>query len=197
MDVDGVPHVYYPAYQRPVRAFAVVLRSPRNPAFLAESLRKTVQAVDPQVAIFGVRTMEEMLDGSLAQHRFSAQMMVAFAALALGVAAIGIYGVLAYSIGQRTREIGIRMALGASAHEVSRMVLWQGMRMILTGAAIGAGVALMLSQLLSRLIFGVSPRDPLAFLAAPVVLIVVALVASYLPACRAARIDPVIALRLD
>jgi ABC-type antimicrobial peptide transport system permease subunit len=175
----------------------VVLRSPRNPAFLAESLRKTVQAVDPQVAIFGVRTMEEMVDGSLAQQRFSAQMMVAFAALALGVAAIGIYGVLAYSIGQRTREIGIRMALGASAYEVSRMVLWQGMRMILTGAAVGASLALALSQLLSRFIFGVSPRDPLAFVAAPVVLIIVALVASYLPACRAARIDPVIALRLD
>jgi putative ABC transport system permease protein len=197
MDVDGVPHVYYPIYQRPVRAFAVVLRSPRNPAFLAESLRKTLQVIDPQVAVFGVRTMEDMLDGSLAQHRFSAQMMMAFAALALGLASIGIYGVLAYSIGQRTREIGIRIALGAKAEEVSRMVLWQGMRMIVPGVAIGAGLALGLSQALSRLIFGVSPRDPLVFLAAPMILAAVALVASYVPASRAARVDPVIALRLD
>jgi putative ABC transport system permease protein len=195
--IDGVPHVYHPVYQRPVRAFAVILRSPRNPAFLAESLRKTVQGVDPQVAVFGVHTMEDMLDGSLAQHRFSAQMMVAFAALALGLASIGIYGVLAYSIEHRTREIGIRIALGAKADEVSRMVLWQGMRMIVVGVAIGAGLALAVSQLLSRLIFGVSARDPLVFLAAPTILAVVALVASYVPARRAARVDPVIALRLD
>jgi ABC-type antimicrobial peptide transport system permease subunit len=141
--------------------------------------------------------MEDMLDGSLAQHRFSAQMMVAFAALALGLASIGIYGVLAYSIGQRTREIGIRIALGAKAGEVSRMVLWQGMRMIVAGVAIGAGLALGLSQLLSRLIFGVSPRDPLVFVAAPMILAAVALIASYVPARRAAQVDPVIALRFD
>jgi putative ABC transport system permease protein len=197
MDVDGVPHVYYPVYQRPVRAFAVVLRSPRNPAFLAESLRRTLQGIDPQVAVFGVRTMEDMLDASLAQHRFSAQMMVAFAALALGLASIGIYGVLAYSMGQRTREIGIRIALGANAAEVSRMVLRQGMQMIVVGVAVGTGLALGLSQLLSRLIFGVSPRDPLVFLATPVILAAVALLAGYVPARRAARVDPVIALRLD
>ena len=154
IDVDGVPHVYHSIYQRAGKSFGVVVRSPRDPGPLAEPVRRAVQSVDPTLPVFGVRRMEEMVDASLAQHRFSAQMMAAFAVLALGLAAIGIYGVLAYSIGQRTREIGIRLALGARASEVSRMVVWQGMRMILVGTAIGLAGGLAMSGLMARLIFG-------------------------------------------
>jgi ABC-type antimicrobial peptide transport system permease subunit len=123
--------------------------------------------------------------------------MGAFAILALALAAIGIYGVLAYTVGQRTREIGIRMALGARGSEVIGMVLWHGMRLILIGAAVGIAGALALSRLLSRLIYGVSTSDPLVFTVVPLVLIGVAFVASYVPAMRATTIDPIEALRAE
>ncbi|HEV8145245.1 MAG TPA: ABC transporter permease [Bryobacteraceae bacterium] len=197
MDVDGVPHVYWSIYQRVGKALAVILRTAGDPATFGEAARREVQAVDPTLPVFGVRTLNEAVEVSLAQQRFSAQIMGAFAVLALGLAAIGIYGVLAYTVGQRTREIGIRMALGARGSEVVGMVLWHGMRLILIGAAVGIAGALALSRLLSRLIYGVSTSDPLVFTVVPLVLIGVAFIASYVPAMRATRIDPIEALRAE
>jgi putative ABC transport system permease protein len=138
-----------------------------------------------------------MVMDSLAQQRFSAQLMAAFAVLAMLLAAIGIYAVLSYSIGQRTREIGIRMALGARGGEVVRMILWQGMRMILTGTAVGIVSVFGFSRLLARLLYGVSATDPFVFSAVAAVMIGVALLATYLPARRAIAIDPVLALRSE
>jgi predicted permease len=197
VDIDGVPHVYFSIYQRAPKTFGIVLRSPADPSPLGDTVRREVQAVDPALPIFGVRLMSDMVTASLAPHRFSAQLMGAFAVLALGLAAIGIYGVLAYSIGQRTREIGIRMALGARRSEVVRMILGQGMRLILAGVGVGVVFALGFTRLLSKLVYGVGATDPVVFAVVPLVLVLAALLASYLPAHRATRIDPVIALRAE
>jgi putative ABC transport system permease protein len=197
MDLDSIPHLYTSIYQRVGRVLAVVLRGSGDAASLGEAARREVQAVDPGLPVFGVRTLNEAVEVSLAQHRFSAQLMGAFAVLALLLAAIGIYGVLAYTVGQRTREIGIRMALGARPPEVIRMVLWQGMKFILAGAVIGIVGALALSRVLAQLVYGVSTTDPLVFSVVPVILLAVALCAGYIPALRATRIDPIHALRAE
>jgi putative ABC transport system permease protein len=164
---------------------------------LGESLRREVQAVDPNLPVFGIRTFSSVVSTSLTPHRFSAQLMGAFAVLALLLAAVGIYGVLAYFVGQRVREIGVRMALGASASEVVRLVLLQGMYPLLAGTAVGLAGSFACSRLLAQLLYGVSTSDPLVYLAVPAFLLVTALVASYIPARRASRIDPLVALRCD
>jgi predicted permease len=197
VDVDGVPHLYFPIYQRSGRVLGLMLRSPADPHSLSDPVRRAIQAVDPNLPVFGERTLEEMVAASLAQRRFSAQLMAAFAVLAMLLGAVGIYGVLACSIGQRTREIGIRMALGARRSDVIRLILWQGMRLIVAGIAIGAACALGFSRLLSGLVYGVSVTDPLVFASVTVVLAASAFLASYLPAHRATRIDPLHALRCD
>jgi putative ABC transport system permease protein len=147
--------------------------------------------------VFGIGTLSGMLSTSLAPHRFSAQLMGAFATLALLLAAIGIYGVLAYFVGQRAREIGVRMALGAAGSEVVRMVMWQGLKPISVGTAIGVAGSLIFGGLLEKMLYGVSAADPLVLVCVPVVLLGAALLASYIPARRATRIDPIVALRCD
>jgi ABC-type antimicrobial peptide transport system permease subunit len=164
---------------------------------LGESLRRQIQAVDPELPVFGVRTFSSVVSESLTAQRFSAQLMSAFAALALLLAAVGIYGVLAYFVGQRVREIGVRMALGASASEVVRLVLLQGMYPILAGTVVGLVGAFACSRLLAQLLYGFSTSDPLVYLAVPVFLLLTALLASYIPAWRATRVDPLTALRCD
>ncbi len=197
LDTDGVPHIYYSVYQRSGRAFGLLLRSSSDPASLSEPARRVIQSVDPNLPVFGVRTLSQLLDVSLGQHRFSAQLMAAFAILAMLLAAVGIYGVLAYSIGRRTREIGVRVALGARRGDVIGMVLSQALRMILLGTAIGTVSALAFSRLLAKLLYGVSVTDPVVFLIVPAVLVTIALIASYVPAWRATRIDPLVALRSE
>ena len=195
--VDGVPHLYFPIFQRVTKVLGVVLRGSADPSTLSEAVRQAIQAVDPNLPVFGIRTLSEMVQGSVAQQRFSAQLMASFAVLAMLLAAIGIYGVLSYSIGQRSREIGIRMALGARGTEVVWMIVWQGMRLILTGAAVGIVSAFGFSRLLARLLYGVSATDPWVFSTVAVLLIGVALLATYLPARRAIAIDPLLALRSE
>jgi putative ABC transport system permease protein len=160
-------------------------------------MRREVQAVDPNLPVFGISTFSNVVGSSLAPHRFSAQLMGAFAALALLLAAVGIYGVLAYFVGQRVREIGVRMALGASAGEVVRLVLLRGMYPIIAGTALGLAGSFACSRLLAQLLYGVSLSDPLVYLAVPACLLFPALLASYIPARRATRIDPLAALRCD
>jgi predicted permease len=197
IETEGAPHLYFSIYQYSTRTLNVVVRSASDPARLGESLRREIQVVDPNLPVFGISSFSNVVASSLTPHRFSAQLMGAFALLALLLAAIGIYGVLAYFVGQRVREIGVRMALGASAGEVVRLVLLQGMYPILAGTAVGLVGAFACSRLLAQLLYGVSASDPLVYLAVPAFLLLTALLASYIPARRATRIDPLTALRCD
>jgi predicted permease len=197
IETEGVPHIYYSIYQFSSRVLNLVVRSGSDPARLGESLRRQVQAVDPNLPVFGISTFSSVVASSLTPHRFSAQLMGAFAVLALLLAAVGIYGVLAYFVGQHVREIGVRMALGASASEVVRLILLRGLYPVLAGTVAGLAGSIACSRLLAQLLYGVSTSDPLVYLAVPAFLLFTALLASYIPARRATRIDPLAALRCD
>ena len=161
------------------------------------TVKSVIHSVDPLVPIPSANTESEIVDGALAIPRFATALVTAFAALALLLAAIGLYGTIAYGVSQRTREIGVRIALGARTGDVSTLILADGVRLALVGLAIGLIGALGSVRLLRGLLFGISPTDPIVFVAIPVVLIPFAALASYLPARRAARVDPVIALRAE
>ena len=197
LDADAVPHLYLSLWQRGNKVLALEVRTAADPSGIAEALRREIQAVDPNLPVFGITTFEHLLNTSLAPHRFSAQLMGAFAVLALLLAALGAYGVLAYFVRQRTREIGVRMALGAEANSVVWMIVLQGMRPALLGTAIGVAGSLIFGSLLSTLLYGVSVKDPLVFVAAPVALLLTAVAACAIPALRATRIDPLEALRYE
>src|SRR5262249_50486673 len=162
----------------------LVVRAQGDPASLANAVRREVRAVDPTVAIDKVATMRELLAASLAQRRFTLLLLGVFAVVALLLAAVGIYGLAAYSVTARTREIGVRMALGAQAADVLRLVLRQGLRLALLGVSLGLLFALALTRALTELLFGVSATDPLTFLAVALLLLFIALLACWLPARR-------------
>ncbi|MGA2098923.1 MAG: ABC transporter permease [Candidatus Acidiferrum sp.] len=192
---------FYPFMQTPEKlmpmtsAVAVVLRTQGDPAAIMDPVRQAVKEIDPREVIYNVQTMEAVLATSLAPRRLSMILLGVFAGLALVFACVGIYGVISYLVGQRTREIGVRIALGAQRGDVLRLVLGQGARMALLGVAIGIAAALVLTRLMSRLLFGVSPTDPLTFTWVAIVLMAVALAACYIPARRAMSVDPIDALR--
>jgi ABC-type antimicrobial peptide transport system permease subunit len=150
-----------------------------------------------QQVIFGAQSMEGIISDSLADRRFSMILLGVFAVLALVLASVGIYGVISYLVGQRTHEIGVRMALGAESRDILRLVVGQGGRMAGIGIALGVAVALGLTRLMANLLFGVKPTDPLTFVAVAVLLCCIALLACYVPARRAMRVDPVVALRYE
>ena len=164
---------------------------------LAPAVKAAIARVDKEQAVTRVRTMEEVAAQSMAQPRFRAQLVGTFGALALVLAAVGIFGVLAFSVSRRTREFGIRMALGARSADVLRMVAGNGLRIAFTGIAIGLAGAAALTRSLAALLYGVKAADPVTFLAAPLVLAVVALAACAAPAWRASRVDPAEALRQE
>jgi putative ABC transport system permease protein len=198
-DSDPRPTIYLPYSQgepgwAPGRMF-VVLRAAADPRALIPSARRAVASVDPEQPVSALRTMEEYVDDALAQPRFRAALVGVFALVALALAAVGLYGVIAYSVAQRRQEIGVRLALGARPIDVVRLVVGQGVRMALAGVGLGVAGALALTRLLSGLLFAVTPSDPLSFSAACAVLLCVALAAAYLPARRAAQVDPAIVLR--
>jgi putative ABC transport system permease protein len=197
IDRASAPHVYFSIYQLSGNAMALEVRGGVDAAQLGESVRHEVQTVDPSLPVFGIRTVSSMVADSVMPHRFSAQLMGAFAALALLLAAVGIYGVLAYYVGQRTREIGVRMALGAKAGSVVRLVMIEGLRSVAVGMAIGLVGSLALNHLLAQLVYGVSTSDPSVFALVAFFLTVAALLASCIPAWQATRIDPMQALRTD
>jgi putative ABC transport system permease protein len=189
--------IYVPFVQNPFWAADIAVRSPARPSALSGALREQIRAIDPALPVVEVRPMAEVMGSSIAQPRFRTALLSLFGAVALLLAAIGIYGVLAYSVAQQTREIGIRMALGANPGKVLRLVLGRGLRLAGAGTLIGVLAALMLTQLLNSLLFGVSATDPLTFAAVAGLLLLVALLACYVPARRAMRVDPMVALRYE
>ena len=189
------PMVYWPAPQLVLSAMALIVRTDLEPLALAPAVERTIQSIDKDQPVSDVRTMEQWVSASLSRTRFSSVLLALFAALALGLAAIGIYGVMSYAVGQRTTEIGIRAALGADARDIRRMILGDGFRLILVGLAIGAPLALILSGTLKTLLYETRGADPVTFAVVLVLLGAGALLASYLPARRAAHVTPMEALR--
>jgi putative ABC transport system permease protein len=191
------PEIYIPFTQHPLAFMTLVARTDGAPLNFVAAVRNQVQAVDKDQPISNVHTMEERLAGAVSQRRFSLILLAIFAGLASSLAAIGIYGVMSYMVTQRAHEIGVRMALGAQASDALRLVLRQGMTLTLTGVLIGLGAAFGLTRLLNSLLFDLSATDPLTFFATALLLALVALLACYLPARRATKVDPVVALRCD
>jgi ABC-type antimicrobial peptide transport system permease subunit len=177
----------------------VIVRVAGNIAGFMDSIRRANDRISKDEVITQVQTMHEIIESSLASQRFAMMLLGAFAAIALVLAGIGLYGVIAYVVGQRTNEIGIRMALGAQRGTVLRWVLWQGTRLALAGVAVGIVAAAALTRLLAKLslLFNVSATDPLTFSAVAGVLLLVATAACWIPARRAARVDPMVALRYE
>jgi ABC-type antimicrobial peptide transport system permease subunit len=164
---------------------------------LLDSIRHASQQISNEIVIFGPQSMDDVIASSLARRRFSMILLVGFATLALLLASVGIYGVISYVVGQRTHEIGIRMALGANPLDILRLVLGGAGRLAAIGVVVGLVSAFGLTRLMADLLYGVTPNDPLTFAAVPAILISVALLASYLPARRATKVDPVVALRYE
>lgn len=196
-DKPDQPHLYFPIIQAPGYAMAVYVRTTGNPAGLAQAVRQQVQAVDPNLPLFGEQTMEDLVSASLAQRRFAMQVVALFGVLALCLAGIGIYGVMAYSVTQRTREIGIRLALGASTGAILRWLLGRGMRLTLIGVAAGLLGGLAVGRLLRGMLFGIGPADVVTYAGLTLLLAGVALLACYIPARRATKVDPLVALRYE
>jgi putative ABC transport system permease protein len=164
---------------------------------IASAVRQAVWSVDKDQPVSNVRSMDQVFAAAISTERFQALMLGLFAALALVLACVGIYGVISYSVVQRTHEIGVRMALGAQSVDVLRLVIRQGMFLTFTGLAIGIVAGTFVTRVLTDMLFGVTPRDPLTFVGVPVLLLVVAFLACFIPARRATRIDPLVALRYD
>jgi len=173
----------------------LMVRSELPAQTLAAAVRREVLAVDPEVPVYDIKTMSEVLDGSLSGRRFNMALSAIFAAVALALAVVGIYGVMSYSVTQRTHEIGVRMALGARQIDVLLMVVGQGGGLALAGVALGLMASMAMTRFLSSLLFGVSATDPVTLAAVSALLATVALVASWIPARRATRVDPMVALR--
>ncbi len=197
--LDSDPRIafYNAQTQAESRSLYVTVRGGGDPAALGAAIKREIRALDPELPVYRLRTMTEWLEFSLARPRFAMLLFSGFAALALALATIGIYGVMAYLVGQTTREIGIRMALGATDRAVLGLVLRQGLSVALAGAAIGLAGAFALQRLMASLLFGVQGADPLTFAAVALLLTGTALLATYIPARRAARIDPIVSLRTE
>ncbi len=194
---DALPQFYVPHWQDNERAYYLVVKAAGDPTQLVESIRQTVLAIDPAQPIASVNTMTEYVRASTTDGKFMALLLGIFAVAALLLAAVGIYGVMAQATGERRHEIGVRIAVGATAGEVVRMVLRQGMVRVAVGVVLGLAVAAALARLMANSLFGVSPIDPTTFLLAPLFLSGVALAASLLPARRAMRVDPIQALQVE
>ncbi|MBA4137134.1 MAG: hypothetical protein C0518_07445 [Opitutus sp.] len=194
---DTRVQIYYPYHRVGPGFVSFVLRTQQDPATLGALIRSTMRELEPTLPIFGLRTMDELFEQSVTNERIMLRLLGVFAGIALLLAAIGLYGVLSYIVAQRTREVGVRMALGATAGSVRSLMLRQGMRLALIGLGIGALAALGLGKLMSSVLFGVSPFDPVSLAAVAALLLLIGLLASWLPAHRATRINPTEALRAE
>jgi putative ABC transport system permease protein len=191
------PAFYLPTRQFPSQQMVLLVRTEGDPALLSSRLREEVWALDADLPISNITTMETLLTQALAQPRTNTLLLGLFGTAALALAAMGIYGLVSYSVARRTNEIGIRMALGAQAKEVTGMVVGQGIGLTLAGLLIGVAGALALGRVMSSLLFGVRAADPTTFAVVACFLVAVAVLASYVPARRATRIDPISALRYE
>ncbi|PYV41327.1 MAG: hypothetical protein DMG06_17500, partial [Acidobacteria bacterium] len=197
LDAQSVPEMYVAYLQRPAGSMTLVVRSASNPKGLVAAVRSEVWQVDKDQPLYNVRTMEEILSSSLAARRFNMLLLGIFSLVALVLAGVGIYGVVAYSVTQRTHEIGIRMALGAQAGDVLKLVVSQGMILTIIGLAIGLVGAFGLTRLMASLLYEVGTTDPATFVGVSSLLTAVSLLASYIPARRATKVDPMVALRYE
>src|SRR2546425_2252219 len=196
-DQGGMVQAYFPIYQQTLRNMAVVVKTTTEPGAMVTTMRQQVSQLDPALPIFGIQTMREIRNNNVAPERLNLGLLGGFAALALILAIIGLYGLLAFTVTQRQREIGIRMALGAQRFDVLNLVVGQGMRLILAGVVIGLLGSFALTRVLASVLFKVEPTDPLTFVTVTFSLCVVALLACYIPARRATKVDPMVALRYE
>jgi putative ABC transport system permease protein len=195
-----ISQAYYPlAFELapPVGSLCVVIKGAGGTGQLLATVRRQVHSLDSSLALFSVRTMQEIISQSMTDTSYQSLLLASFALLALLLTAIGIYGVMAYAVTQRTHEIGIRLALGAHPREILRLVMRAGAQITFAGVALGVGGALALTRFLASLLFGIQPRDPFTFVVVAALLSVVALLASYIPARRATKVDPMVALRYE
>ncbi len=195
LDSEAKPNVYWPMPELTYSSMTFLVRTSNDPAALVPAIRRELRQIDPELPMASVATMEQLLGDSLARSRFTMSLLGVFAAVALALTAVGIYGVVSYSVAQRTHEIGIRMALGAQRGNVLGLVLRQGARLMIAGVGFGVLSALVLTHLMSSLLYGVSATDPATFVAVVLILLAVAFLASYMPARYATRVSPIIALR--
>jgi putative ABC transport system permease protein len=197
------PTVFVPQSQTPtalgsnLRQSSFVLRTAVEPMQLAAAVRRELLQLDPALPIRSLRPMNQLLDGSIAPQRFNFSLLGLFAGIGMLLAAVGIYGVMAYSVSQRTHEIGVRMALGARTGDVLKLIVRQGMVLVLVGVALGLIASVALTRIMKSLLFGVTATDPLTLMTVAVLLTLVALMACYLPARRATKVDPLVALRYE
>jgi len=197
LEAEARDTLYWPQAQLPNNFMTMMLRTPRDPAGLAKEIKEKIAALDPVLPVAAIQTLDDIKRGSLSARRFTALLLEVFSAVALMLAILGNYGVLAYAVSRRRREIGIRLALGAAASDVVTLVLRQGMVAALAGVAIGVPCALGLSRLMAGLLFEVSPADIEVLIAVPAILASASLLACLIPARRAVRVDPTIALRSE
>jgi putative ABC transport system permease protein len=201
LGIDPQAEMYLPYRQAdlvlPVFQLSVVLRTAGDPSLQTSALRSALAEIDPNQPLVRVRTMEENMAGTVAQPRFRAWLIGIFAALALVLAAVGVYGVMSYTVTQRTTEIGVRVTMGAQPQDVFRIIVGEGLRLSLIGVAVGLVAALALTRLLHSFLFSISAYDPITFLGVSFLLTTVAVAASFFPARRATLVDPLVALRYE
>jgi putative ABC transport system permease protein len=204
LDGDPAPHIYLPVYQTHEDAVVWLtnnqywlLRATVDPLTLAAAARREIRGVDPDAPTSSVRALEQYLDDSVAPRRFNLRLLAIFAGVALALASAGLSGVISHEVAQRRREIGVRMAFGARSSHVLKLVIGDGLTLAAAGVAIGLAAALALTRLMKSLLFDVSATDPMTFFAIALLLMFVAVLACYLPARRAAKVDPMTALRRD
>ena len=197
LSAPAIPESYVPYAQLPFASMAVVARTETAPEVMVPTLTREVQSLDNALPLLHVKTLDDYVDDSITGTRFEAVLLGTFGGLAFLLTAVGLYGVISYTVVQRTREMGIRLALGAKRNSILRMVVKNGTILACTGALIGVAASFLLTRLIANLLFGVAPTDPLTFLCVPVALITVAMIACYIPARRAAQVDPLVALRCE
>ena len=204
LDSEANAEMYFPYQQIPAAmmnfvegTMTLVVSSTIDPASLVRPVSQEIRSLDPEEAVFKVATMDELLRGSTAQPRFRTYLLVIFAAVALILAATGLYGVISFSVGQRSNELGVRAALGAQGGDLLRLVLREGLALAVVGIVIGLVLAFFLAEGLSKLLYVIEPHDPYAFIAVPLVLLLVSALASLVPALRATRTDPNRVLRYE
>jgi putative ABC transport system permease protein len=188
---------FVPSRQLPFNQMTMIVRTTNDPHSVITAVQNEVHSMDQELPVYSIKTMDEYISATVAAPRFNATLLVIFAVVALVLTIVGLYGVMSYSVAQRTNEIGIRMALGAQTRDVLRLIVSQGFKLVLIGLAIGLASAFGLMSIISSLLFGVTWKDPLTFATVAVLLAFVALLACYIPARRATRLDPLNALRYE